>query len=188
MGSIPGLGKSPGEGKGYLLHCSGLENSVACIVHWFSKSRTQLSYFQLSLKDIWVTSKYWQLQEKMQEISTCRFLCGHIFSAPLRMQLMDCMTRLFSFIRNHQYLPTRLWHVAFPPAMCENSCCFTSLWAFGIVSVLDFGHSNRYIVILHCCFDLYFPDYLSSFVRYHKYFSVKLIHFWFSKSPVLKLD
>ena len=27
LGSIPGLGKSPGEGKGYLLQYSGIENS-----------------------------------------------------------------------------------------------------------------------------------------------------------------
>ena len=33
LGSIPGLGRSPGEGKGYPLQCSGLENSVDCIVH-----------------------------------------------------------------------------------------------------------------------------------------------------------
>ena len=31
LGSIPGLGGSPGEGKGYPLHYSGLENSVDCI-------------------------------------------------------------------------------------------------------------------------------------------------------------
>ena len=30
LGSIPGLGRSPGEGKGYLLQCSGLENSLDC--------------------------------------------------------------------------------------------------------------------------------------------------------------
>ena len=29
---IPGLGRSPGEGKGYLLQYSGLEKSVDCIV------------------------------------------------------------------------------------------------------------------------------------------------------------
>ena len=29
LGSIPGLGRSPGEGKGY----SGLEKSMECIVH-----------------------------------------------------------------------------------------------------------------------------------------------------------
>ena len=31
--SIPGLGRSPGEGKGYPLPCSGLENSMDCIIH-----------------------------------------------------------------------------------------------------------------------------------------------------------
>ena len=30
---IPGLGRSPGEGKGYLLQYSGLENSMDHIVH-----------------------------------------------------------------------------------------------------------------------------------------------------------
>ena len=38
LGSIPGLGRSPGEGKGYLLQYSGLENSR--IVHGVAKSRT----------------------------------------------------------------------------------------------------------------------------------------------------
>ena len=32
LGLIPGLGRSPGEGKGYPLHYSGLENSMDCIV------------------------------------------------------------------------------------------------------------------------------------------------------------
>ena len=32
LGSIPGLGRCPGEGKGYQLQCSGLENSMDCIV------------------------------------------------------------------------------------------------------------------------------------------------------------
>ena len=33
LGSIPGLRRSPGEGKGYPLQYSGLENSKDCIVH-----------------------------------------------------------------------------------------------------------------------------------------------------------
>ena len=33
LGSIPGLGRSPGEGKGYPLQYSGLENSMDCIFH-----------------------------------------------------------------------------------------------------------------------------------------------------------
>ena len=31
MGSIPGLGRSPGEGKGYPVQYSGLEKSMDCI-------------------------------------------------------------------------------------------------------------------------------------------------------------
>ena len=45
LGSIPGLGRSPGEGKGYPLQYSGLENSMNCIVHGVTKSWTRLSDF-----------------------------------------------------------------------------------------------------------------------------------------------
>ena len=38
--SIPGLGRSPGEGKGYPLQYSGLENSMGFQLHGFTKSRT----------------------------------------------------------------------------------------------------------------------------------------------------
>ena len=37
MGSIPGSGRYPGEGNVNPLHYSGLENSMDCIVHGFSK-------------------------------------------------------------------------------------------------------------------------------------------------------
>ena len=40
LGSIPGLGRFLGEGKGYPLQCSGLENSMDCIVYGIAKSRT----------------------------------------------------------------------------------------------------------------------------------------------------
>ena len=40
LGSIPGLGRSPGEGKGYPLQYFGVENSMDCIVHGVAKSRT----------------------------------------------------------------------------------------------------------------------------------------------------
>ena len=38
LGSIPGLGRSPGEGNSYPLQYSGLENSVDCIVHGVAES------------------------------------------------------------------------------------------------------------------------------------------------------
>ena len=45
LGSLPGLGRSSGEGKGYPLQYPGLENSMDCMVHEVTKCRTQLSNF-----------------------------------------------------------------------------------------------------------------------------------------------
>ena len=49
---IPGIGRSPGEGKGYPLQYSGLENSMDCvyIVHGVTKSQW-LSNFHLHFQD-----------------------------------------------------------------------------------------------------------------------------------------
>ena len=40
LGSIPGLGRSPGEGKDYPLQYSGLENSIDSIIRGVAKSWT----------------------------------------------------------------------------------------------------------------------------------------------------
>ena len=45
LDSMPGLGRSPGEGNGYPLQRSGLENSMDCRVHGVAKSWTRLSDF-----------------------------------------------------------------------------------------------------------------------------------------------
>ena len=45
LGSIPGMGRSPGEGKGYPLQYSGLENSMDYKVYGVAKSQTRLSDF-----------------------------------------------------------------------------------------------------------------------------------------------
>ena len=53
LGSVPGLGRSPGEGKGYPLQYSGLENPMDCMVHEVTKSQTQLSDFHfLSIEPV----------------------------------------------------------------------------------------------------------------------------------------
>ena len=49
LGLIPGLGRSPGDGKGYPLQYSGLENSMDCRVHIIAKSWTQLSNFHFTV-------------------------------------------------------------------------------------------------------------------------------------------
>ena len=48
LGLIPGLGRSPGEGKGYPLQHSGLENSMDCTVYGVVKSQTRLSSFHFT--------------------------------------------------------------------------------------------------------------------------------------------
>ena len=40
LGSIPELGRAPGEVKGYPLQYSGLENSMDCKIHGVAKSWT----------------------------------------------------------------------------------------------------------------------------------------------------
>ena len=66
LGSIPGLGRSPREGKGYPLQYSGLENPMDCIVHGVAESWTQLSDFHMHLvyeyKQIYV---YWDGYSKI---------------------------------------------------------------------------------------------------------------------------
>ena len=47
-GSIPGSGRSTGQGTGYPLQYSGLKNSMVCIVHGVAKSRTRLSNFHFT--------------------------------------------------------------------------------------------------------------------------------------------
>ena len=48
LGSIPGLGRSLGKGKGYPLQYSDLESSMDSIVHEVAKSQTKLSNFHFT--------------------------------------------------------------------------------------------------------------------------------------------
>ena len=45
LGSMPGLGRFPGEGKRYPFQYAGLEISTDCVVHSVAKSWTQLRTF-----------------------------------------------------------------------------------------------------------------------------------------------
>ena len=48
VGSLPGLRRSPGEGKDYPLQCSGLENSMDCSP-WGDKESDMTERISLSL-------------------------------------------------------------------------------------------------------------------------------------------
>ena len=52
LGSIPGLGRAPGEGKGHPLQYSGLEKFMDCIVHGITKSWTRLSDFHFQCNSL----------------------------------------------------------------------------------------------------------------------------------------
>ena len=74
LGLIPGLGRSPGEGKDCPLQYSGLENSMDYIVHGVAKSQTWLSNFHFSLLKVHglfsTTSRYHTQWETQRELST----------------------------------------------------------------------------------------------------------------------
>ena len=59
LGSIPGLGRSPGEGKGYPLQYSGLENSMDYIVLGVTKGRTCLRDFHFHQFQSWLAVGPW---------------------------------------------------------------------------------------------------------------------------------
>ena len=71
LGSIPGFGRSPGEGKMYPLQSSGLENSMDCIDRGVTKSQTRLSNFPFTL--MLFTHKIWGLPRWLSgKESTCQ--------------------------------------------------------------------------------------------------------------------
>ena len=106
MGSIPRLWRSPGEGKGYPLQYSGLENSMDCIVHGVAKSQTWLSDFHLTVV-IQFTSGRSLFQEETSSIGIHCWL--HIFlvifavlncfsKIPTLMVLCHCCNIQFIFV------------------------------------------------------------------------------------------
>ena len=110
--SIPGLGRSHGDGKGYPLQYSGLENSMDWIVHRVAKSQHD-----------WVTFTFTLLC--VHALHTCLHTCLNLFQA------------FFIFITNllvYTRVNTTLW-------MCmtlvdhfwndlDNSWTSNSRWAF----------------------------------------------------------
>ena len=82
LGSVPGLGRYPGEGKGYPFQYSGLKNSMDCIAHGVAKNQTQLSGFHL-LEVIYVLTD--KIKLKMTDLTILKsYLCPFIFYQKLK--------------------------------------------------------------------------------------------------------
>ena len=76
-GSNPGLGRSPGEGKGYSLQYSGLEKSMDCIVHGVAKSQAQLNDFHFQFLSSWESKVSVVTHVIFLEHSMCVLVHGH---------------------------------------------------------------------------------------------------------------
>ena len=79
---IPGLGRSPGEGKGYPLQFSGLENSIDCTVPGVAKSRTRPSdfhyhFFHDSVLDLIIGPGHHLCSKQVKLLSRVR-LCARL--------------------------------------------------------------------------------------------------------------
>ena len=61
LGSIPGLGRSPEERKGYPLQYSDLEKSMDCIVHGVTKSRTRRKDLHFHFHENFVVNLFYNL-------------------------------------------------------------------------------------------------------------------------------
>ena len=78
LDSIPGLGRSPGEGNGYPLRYSGLENSMNCIVHGVAGSRTGLCDFHFTSQHHLQSCSWVVFHVYMCHIFICSSFSGHL--------------------------------------------------------------------------------------------------------------
>ena len=90
------------------------------------------------------------------------FCCG-LFSSPLvkyqRAQLLDYVAKICLVLKRTAKLYSKgTAHFALPPAVNKSSYFSTFSPAFDVVSILDFGPSNRCAAEFHRCFNLHCPD------------------------------
>ena len=101
-GWIPGLGRSPGEGKAYRLQYSGLENSMDCIAHGVAKSRTRLSEFHFHCiyeYFSWVQGNISHSQNDLNKCLSCNcgcFNCLRLFMAQVIKICLHCGRLVFN--------------------------------------------------------------------------------------------
>ena len=119
LGLIPGLGRSPGERKGYPLQYSGLENSTDCRVYGVAKRQTLLSNFHFHFP--------WWLNG---EESTCQ-----------------CKRRGFNpwvrkILRRRKWQPT----LVFLPGKSRGQKCLAgySLWGLEELDVTEHTHTDGF--------------------------------------------
>ena len=92
--SIPGLGRSPGEGKGYSLQYSGLENSMDYIVDYVPWTMCPWGHKELNMTE-WLSLNYLPTQWKTNKSWTCISLrYSQFFSYFFRFRIKGCWREL----------------------------------------------------------------------------------------------
>ena len=95
LGLIPGLGTSPGEGKGYLLQYSGLENSMDCIVHGVTKESDMTEWLSLSLTFVYMKSMLHNTKKSPLSSSTIQGWLSCVLSG---LFVFAAVVRIWGFI------------------------------------------------------------------------------------------
>ena len=152
MGLIPGLGRSPGEGKGYPLQYSGLENSKGVTM-----SRTWLSDFHftslivkhlasLQLVGVYPMPRLWiHISPPFTSILGEDFFFSENHSYCLHFLLFFVLVQ--SFIMSSSLWSHGIQHASLPcpslsPGACSNSCPL-SQWCHPTISSSVTPFSSR---------------------------------------------
>ena len=93
---------------------------------------------------------------------------------------------MFSFIKTHKTIvQSGCTILSSHLAMYKASFCSISSLSFDLVSALEFDHSNRSVVVSHCCFDLHFSDNTRCGVSFHMF--IFHLHIFFDEISVKSL-
>ena len=149
LGLIPGLGRSPGEGKGYPLQYSGLQNSMdrgdwQSTVHGVAKRWTQLSKFHflfhfhitkkcsdtswgvLQFNSILMVSIYQREHQVPQVKGSVPQDCP-CFGCQLKFQVVTCV---FDWLAINQKLLWLPWLISGSGSWIQETCLLTELWLY----------------------------------------------------------
>ena len=108
LGSIPGLERSLGEGKGHLLQFYGLENSMECRVHGFAKSQIRLGNFHFTSL-LHLTRKILKLKHLLSITKFTLTFENYLELPILYLYIMDSKGRwLLSLISSFSFLSNSL--------------------------------------------------------------------------------
>ena len=95
LGSVPGLGRSPGEGDGYPLQYSSLENSMECVVHGVTESdRTEELSLSLGILLGTVPIPSRTLTRDLLNLELTKVSGALLFLLSTHIALWDCQTSL----------------------------------------------------------------------------------------------